>query len=415
MKKLITLLLCIWIISSIAIGQHAFIVEYPSGIFDKIDLTNAIKTNIGTTQSWLSASDFGPNNFLYAINANTNEFIKVDTTDGSTTLFGTNPPPTNHIWTGMAYDDATGVMYGVSSWGIAAGECSLHTIDVTNGSYTLVGTQTDASAIACIAIDDAGQMYGVQCAANGKVYLIDKADGSVTFLGLSGVGVAGMGQGLDYCSENQTMYMTNYNSLSWENTLRTVNLTNGSTTSVGDIGIWTGTIAVAPQSSEGTVINLNSGYQFISSNIIPDDPDMIQVLSDILNDNLDFVRDSEGSVLRKIGPIWVNGIGDWVTTEGYLVKMNSSDSFEMFGDIIDPQTPIDLLIGYQFISYLPTDSMDALIAFNDILENIDFVRDSNGNMLRKIGPTWVNGIGDLNPKEGYLVKMNDADNLIYPE
>jgi len=168
-------------------------------------------------------------------------------------------------------------------------------------------------------------------------------------------------------------------------------------------------------SYDGENVSLNIGYQIISSNLIPDDPDMTQVLSDILNENLDFVRNSEGNVLRKIGPVWVNGIGNWVTTEGYLVKMNSPDSFEMIGELIDPQTPIVLSTGYQFISYLPANPMDAIIAFNDILENIDFVRNSNGNMLRKIGPTWVNGIGDLNPQEGYLVKMNVADNLIYPE
>ena len=169
--------------------------------------------------------------------------------------------------------------------------------------------------------------------------------------------------------------------------------------------------------SPGTQIqefNLNAGYQIISSNIIPEEPNMVQVLSNILNSNLDFVRNSAGNMLRKIGPVWVNGIGDWVITEGYLVKMNSVDSFEISGELIDPQTPIVLLSGYQFISYLPENFMNALTAFNDILDNLDFVRNSAGNMLRKIGPMWVNGIGDLNPKEGYLVKMNDADNLVYP-
>jgi len=32
----------------------------------------------------------------------------------------------------------------------------------------------------------------------------------------------------------------------------------------------------------------------------------------------------------------------------------------------------------------------------------------------KIGPNWVNGIGNLNPNEGYLINMNNADILIYP-
>jgi len=36
-------------------------------------------------------------------------------------------------------------------------------------------------------------------------------------------------------------------------------------------------------------------------------------------------------------------------------------------------------------------------------------------MLRKIGPNWVNGIGDANPTEGYLVKLIGEETLIYPE
>jgi len=35
-------------------------------------------------------------------------------------------------------------------------------------------------------------------------------------------------------------------------------------------------------------------------------------------------------------------------------------------------------------------------------------------MIRKIGPTWVNGIGDCQPGEGYLVKMFAEGDIIYP-
>lgn len=58
--------------------------------------------------------------------------------------------------------------------------------------------------------------------------------------------------------------------------------------------------------------------------------------------------------------------------------------------------------------------MDALIAFENILnDNLDYIRNSNGETLRKIGPIWVNGIGDVNPGEAYLVKMFEEDVLIY--
>ncbi|MBI9037669.1 MAG: T9SS type A sorting domain-containing protein [Bacteroidales bacterium] len=162
-------------------------------------------------------------------------------------------------------------------------------------------------------------------------------------------------------------------------------------------------------------INLSVGYQFASSHIQADNPDMIEVLSPILNDNLDFVRDSEGGMFRKIGPNWVNGIGDWVGTEGYLFKMFAADELTIEGTFIDPSTPIALEVGFQFVSYLPESSADALLAFASILnDNLDFIRDSEGGMLRKIGPNWVNGIGNANPGEGYLVKMFAEGELIYP-
>ena len=162
-------------------------------------------------------------------------------------------------------------------------------------------------------------------------------------------------------------------------------------------------------------ISLNQGYQFASVRVEPEDPDMINLLANNLNDNLDFVRNSAGETLRKIGPNWVNGIGDWITTEGYLFKMNDQDVLEITGNEILAQTPISLEAGYQFVSYLPADTINAMDAFASILnENLVFIRNSQGGSLRKIGPNWINGIGDCIPGEAYLIKMISGGVLVYP-
>ena len=177
----------------------------------------------------------------------------------------------------------------------------------------------------------------------------------------------------------------------------------------GDIAAWERPVM------QNQNYDLELGYQFISSRFISENPDMLIVIEEILNDNLDFVRNSEGSMLRKIGPNWVNSIGDWIVEDGYLVKMNADDSFSISGTLVDPTTPIPVETGYQFVSYLPETSMDALIAFETIIgDDLDFIRDSQGNMLRKIGPNWVNGIGDAVPCEGYLVKMFADGEIVYP-
>ena len=169
-------------------------------------------------------------------------------------------------------------------------------------------------------------------------------------------------------------------------------------------------------SSATNVIELTEGFQFISTNIDMEEKDMSVVMAEVLNDNLIYVRNSEGAMLRKIGPNWVNGIGDWVIEEGYLVKMADDDSFTIEGEIIDPSTPIPLVAGFKFVSYLPENPMDALVAFETIIgDDLIFIRNSMGEVLHKIGPNWVNGIGDCYPGEGYLVKMSGDGEIIYPE
>ncbi|MBI9036956.1 MAG: SBBP repeat-containing protein [Bacteroidales bacterium] len=169
-------------------------------------------------------------------------------------------------------------------------------------------------------------------------------------------------------------------------------------------------------SKEATqTIPLNTGYQFVSSRINVENPDMLIVLEDILNENLDFVRNSQGQTLRKIGPNWVNGIGDWIVDEGYLVKMFADDSFTIMGTPVNPSTPVPVAFGFQFVSYFPENPMNALDAFATIIgDDLDFIRNSQGQTLRKIGPNWVNGIVDCQPGEGYLVKMFADGEIIYP-
>jgi uncharacterized protein (TIGR02145 family) len=161
-------------------------------------------------------------------------------------------------------------------------------------------------------------------------------------------------------------------------------------------------------------IELSEGYSFISSWIMAENLNIQNILQNNLI-NLEFVRNSQGFMLQKIGPNWVNNIGDWVNTEGYLTKMSSADNLIINGDVINPQTPINLSLGYQMIGYLPEQPLNTEVVFEDILENLEYVRNSDGLMFIKIGSTWVNSIGFMKPGEGYLVNMIADDVLVYKE
>ncbi|MCF8302008.1 MAG: hypothetical protein K9I94_01935 [Bacteroidales bacterium] len=162
-------------------------------------------------------------------------------------------------------------------------------------------------------------------------------------------------------------------------------------------------------------IELEIGYRFVSSHILPDDPDMLVVLEEVLGDNVEFIRNAQGEIIQKVGPNWINGIGDWNTTEGYLFKMTGAETLTLNGDVIDPATPIPVQAGYRFVSYLPAEPLDAMEAFESIIgDDLEFIRNMYGNVINKIGPNWINGIGEAQPGEFYLVKMLGDGELIYP-
>ncbi|MCF8303634.1 MAG: T9SS type A sorting domain-containing protein [Bacteroidales bacterium] len=191
--------------------------------------------------------------------------------------------------------------------------------------------------------------------------------------------------------------------------------------------------ATSTASIDTQTILLQAGYQFASTYINPFDPqDYDEIIDEVLGaGTLRFVRNTGGDMLQKIGSTWVNGIGDWVTIEGYLYRMYSADTVTVNGSAVDPDaTDIEIVAGYQFISYLRNAAQDAETSFgndedggagtyDDLLDgDTEFIRDSDGNILHQIGATWINGIGNLEPGEGYLVKRDAAAPTItfqYPD
>ncbi|NCA85739.1 MAG: T9SS type A sorting domain-containing protein [Clostridia bacterium] len=159
-------------------------------------------------------------------------------------------------------------------------------------------------------------------------------------------------------------------------------------------------------------INLVTGTRFISTYIQPADLNFKNVMTDILA-NLQIAKNSTGATLRKIGPNWVNSIGNLVVIQGYIMTMNAPDLLTICGERVPFDTPIPVE-ATKLVSYLHDVSLNAVTGFGTILDNLQIAKNGTGATLRKIGPNWVNSIGNLNPGEGYLVSMNAADNLVYP-
>nr|NQU91235.1 hypothetical protein [Bacteroidota bacterium] len=170
-------------------------------------------------------------------------------------------------------------------------------------------------------------------------------------------------------------------------------------------------------------IPLYAEYQFVSSPIVTPDMNMLTVLTDVLG-TIDFVR-TNGNQEVYWSPFpppgqWINQIGDWNNSDGYYFHNDLlTSTLVMTGEYCDPTTPIDLAAGYIFLGYRPSAPQDALVAFNDLLSDVGFIR-TNGNKEIFWSPfpppgQWINQIGDAQPGDGYYVQVNNPiTGFVYP-
>jgi len=114
---------------------------------------------------------------LYGTDTSTGLILRLDLRDGTTTLGPTLGP----IMHGLAIDPADGTLYGVDL------QSRLFRINKNIGRATLIGS-IGYSTIEALAFDPiSGELYGATSAASPKNYLIsiNKATGAGTFVGFS--------------------------------------------------------------------------------------------------------------------------------------------------------------------------------------------------------------------------------------
>ncbi|HHN93250.1 MAG TPA: hypothetical protein ENK17_00625, partial [Anaerolineae bacterium] len=185
---------------------------------------------VGNTGGSLFAGDFLNGDFsqMYALDYDTNNFVIVDTATGAVTIVGQALPAAGQSWTGMAGDPTNGVLYASST------DCStsiLYSIDPATGTPTQIGTITNASCIIGIAVNSAGQMYGLDIASDSLLF-IDKDTGAGTVIGPVGFN-ANYAQGMDFDESTDTLYLAAYNLDSGAAELRIADTTTGNSTLVG--------------------------------------------------------------------------------------------------------------------------------------------------------------------------------------
>jgi hypothetical protein len=155
-------------------------------------------------------------------------------------------------------------------------------------------------------------------------------------------------------------------------------------------------------------IELQPGWQLISSYIVPDNPALENV----------FVGISERLVimLSKNGIYWpsqnINTIGDWNIVEGYKVYMNQQASLYMYGDITEIEI-VNLFKGGNYLPVLSQNPVSAAQIFNQIENELILAYDWGGTVYWPEGGIF--NLQVLEPGKAYLLLLNADASVTFGE
>ncbi len=158
-------------------------------------------------------------------------------------------------------------------------------------------------------------------------------------------------------------------------------------------------------------INLISGWNMISWNIAPYDYNLETLLTDLIdNDQLIKIQDESGQIMQHMPWGWVNNIGDMANTEGYYLKVNDNCTLSTTGSILALPYDIPLISGWNTMGWPAQNPALSIEALSELIDDDKLVKviDEQGNVLEQFPWGWVNNIGNLQPGEGYQIKVNQA-------
>ncbi|NQT33995.1 hypothetical protein HQ587_02300 [bacterium] len=152
-------------------------------------------------------------------------------------------------------------------------------------------------------------------------------------------------------------------------------------------------------------LNLNPGWNLISSPVDPEERDIPTLFAELTEEgSLNMVKDGAGRFY--LPEFNYNNIPFWNYREAYLVKMAEGDTLNIFGEPVDPDAPIPLENGWNFVAYFPEEEVEAPVAFGNIEQVLLIGKDGRG---RFYAPVWdYNNMPQLRRGSGYKVYVEEG-------
>jgi hypothetical protein len=162
---------------------------------------------------------------LWVVDYGLNQLHTLDTVTGAKTVIGSMVPNAGEFWTGLK-GSSDGNVYASAT---TCGASTLYTVDPATGHATAVGPITNGGCVIDIAINNAGDIYGVDL-GSANLLKINPATGAGTVIGPLGV-APNYAQGMSFEKNSGILYWAAYTGSGGE--LRTINTATGASFLVG--------------------------------------------------------------------------------------------------------------------------------------------------------------------------------------
>lgn len=179
-----------------------------------------------------------------------------------------------------------------------------------------------------------------------------------------------------------------------------------------------GQVTVSVEITQVTqIINLDEGWNIISSRVMPDNPDMLDIVQPLIDQDLLYkvIDENGGTIFFLPFPSpgqWNNSIGNIAATEGYYLKVNAATSLSLTGQATQLPLDIPLTAGWNMISFPGETAQDALALVQPLIDAgvLYKVIDQDGGVILHLPfpppeGQWSNTIGNFETGQGYYLKV----------
>ena len=175
---------------------------------------------------------------------------------------------------------------------------------------------------------------------------------------------------------------------------------------------------------QASILDLTPICCFFSANVMPrintnpDDADLLNLLQPLIDEGrLVKVIDEQGNTLIEFLGNWQNQIGDLLETEGYQIKVTGDATLALAGIPTELPLAIPVSAGWNMVSYPAQTPQNALDTVQPLIDEGSLVKivDERGRTIVNFLGNWVNQIGNVEPGEGYKLKVAQNTTLTIDE